>query len=77
MLLNTFKKKSQNWNNQSVTKLTKYRQNQKHPSKVKKKKKKTSLPGDSSNLWCDDFGLSKIAFLEFFFGFGDKFNASI
>ena len=34
--------------------------------------KKTSLSEDSSNIWCDVFVLSKIAYLEGFFGFGVK-----
>ena len=34
---------------------------------LKAKKKKTSVSGDSSNLGCDGFFLSKIAFLEGFF----------
>ena len=45
-------------------------------SKIKKSKK-TSLSEDSNYLGCDDFGLSKIAFLEGFFGFGGKINVSI
>ena len=66
------------WNNQSVTKWTKYGQNQKTPFKSQKfKNKKTSLSEDFSNIWCDVFALSKIVFLEFFFGFGGKVNVSI
>ena len=38
---------------------------------------KTSLFEDSINFWFDVFVLSKIAFLEGFFGFGGKVNVSI
>ena len=50
----------------------------KTPFKSQKSKNlKTSLSEDSSNLWCDVFVLSKIAFLEGVFGFGGKINVSI